>query len=197
MARASWRRNYGNWLSARMVDGLAVLNMNKDEGFEKRRGVNEMELLEGEEVVLDDGNVGYRLKLTLTNKRLIFSKKEGLFKTTWKVTDEIPLEQIEEAYTDTRKAGLGLSQLSSTMLKMKNGNVRELTFKLGDADTLGMLIGGSDIVVDGAVRTKTVSDRWVSAINQLLRLKAESRTDKLEQRIKELEEKLKEEKDGV
>jgi hypothetical protein len=61
----------------------------------------EMELSEGEEVVLDDGYVGYRQKLTLTNKRLVYRKKEGMFKTTWNVTEEIPLEQIEEAYTHT------------------------------------------------------------------------------------------------
>jgi hypothetical protein len=39
VARASWRRNYGAWLSADVVDGLVVLNMNEDEGFEEKGGV--------------------------------------------------------------------------------------------------------------------------------------------------------------
>jgi hypothetical protein len=43
-----------------------------------------------------------------------------------------------------------------------------------------------------AVRTKTLCDKWVNAINQQLRQKVESRTEMLEKRIRELEEKLKE-----
>ena len=148
----------------------------------------EMKLLEGEKVVLDDGYVGYRQKLTLTNKRLVYSKKEGLFKTTWNMTEEIPLEQIEEAYTDTIG---GLTQLSRAMLRMKDGKIRELNVNFGGGDALGML-AAPDMATEGAVRTKTLCDKWVNAINQQLRLKVESQTEKLEERIRELEEKLKE-----
>jgi hypothetical protein len=155
----------------------------------------EMELLEGEAVVLDNGNVGYRQKLTLTNKRLIYTQKEGFFTTTWNVTEEIPLEQIEEAYTDDKRVGLGLSKASFAMLKMKDGETRELNIHIGDSDSLGMMFA-ADAGTDFAVRTKTVCDKWVNAVNQQLsaglRLKADSQTEKLEQRIKELEEKLKE-----
>jgi len=152
----------------------------------------EMELLEGEEVVLDNGYVGYRQKLTLTNKRLVYSRKEGFFTTTWNVTEEIPLEQIEEAYTHTTGS---LTQASSAMMRMKDGETRKLNVNFGGGDALGMLTA-PDMATDMAIRTKTLCDKWVNAINQQLsaglRLKAESQTEKLEQRIKELEEKLKE-----
>jgi hypothetical protein len=148
----------------------------------------EMKLLEGEEVVLDNGYVGHRQKLTLTNKRLVYSKKEGFFKTTWNVTEEIPLEQIEEAYTHTKGT---LTQASSAMLRMKDGKIRELSVNFGGGDALGMLTA-PDMATDMAIRTKTLCDKWVNAINQQLRLKVEDQTETLEKRIRELEKKLKE-----
>jgi type II secretory pathway predicted ATPase ExeA len=54
------------------------------------------------------------------------------------------------------------------------------------------MLAAPDMATEGAVRTKTLCDKWVSAINQQLRLKVESQTEKLEERIRELEEKLKE-----
>jgi hypothetical protein len=148
----------------------------------------EIALLEGEEVVLEDGYVGYKQKLTLTNKRLLYIKGEGLFRTTWKLNEEIPLEQIEEAYTQTIGS---LTQMSEAMLRMKDGKNRELNVHFGGGDALGMLTA-PDMATEGAIRTKTLCDKWVSAINQQLRLKVESQTEKLEERIRELEEKLKE-----
>jgi hypothetical protein len=147
-----------------------------------------MKLLEGEKVVLDDGYVGYRRKLALTNKRLVYSKKEGMFKTSWNVTEEIPLEQIEEAYTHTEG---GLSQSSSALLRMKDGQIRALNINLGSGDALGML-AAADMGTDMAIRTKTLCDRWVNAINQQLNKKAENRTELLKKRIRELEDKLRE-----
>jgi hypothetical protein len=141
-----------------------------------------------EKIVLDDGYVGYKQKLTLTNKRLIYSKKAGWFKADWVRVDEILLDDIEEAYTHTSG---GLAQSSSAMLKMKNGTVRELNVHTGSVDALGMLVA-ADTATDMAVRTKTLCDKWVSAVNQQLRLKTENRTETLEKRIRELEEKLKE-----
>jgi hypothetical protein len=148
----------------------------------------EIRLLEGEEVVLDNGYVGYRHKLTLTNKRLLYTKGEGLFKVSWNVTEEIPLERIEEAYTHTKGS---LTQLSVAMLKMKVGETRELRVSCGGGDALGSLLA-PDMPTDVAIRTKTLCDKWVNAINQQLRLKGESQTETLEKRIRELEEKLKE-----
>ena len=147
-----------------------------------------MELLEGEKVVLNNGYVGYRQKLTLTNKRLIYTKKKGVFKATWNMIEEIPLEQIEEAYTHTSG---GFSQKSYAKLRMKDGKIRELNVEPGTGDALVML-GAADMGTELTIRTKTVCDKWVNAINQQLRLKGESQTEKLEERIRELEKKLKE-----
>lgn len=58
-------------------------------------------------------------------------------------------------------------------------------------DALGIL-AAPDMATDTAIRTKTLCDKWVNAINQQLRLKVENQTEKLEKRIRELEEKLKE-----
>ena len=147
-----------------------------------------MKLLEGEKVVLDDGYVGYRQKLTLTNKRLAYKKKEGVFKTKWNMTQEIPVDQIEEAYTHTTG---GFSQKSYAKLRMKDGKITELNVEPGTGDALGLL-GAVDMGTELAIRTKTVCDKWVNAINQQLRIKGESQTEMLEQRIRELEKKLKE-----
>jgi len=146
----------------------------------------EMKLLEGEKVVLDDGYVGYKKKLTLTNKRLVYVRGEGFLSTKWKLDEEIPLEQIEEAYTQTQG---GLTQMSKAILKMKNGETRELRVSGGSGD-LGSLLA-ADMATDMAVRTKTLSDRWVNAINAQLGLNTKSQTETLEKRIRELEEKLK------
>ena len=148
----------------------------------------EIKLGEEEKIVLDNGYVGYRQKLTLTNKRLVYKKKEGVFKTKWNMTKEIPLEQIEEAYTHTTG---GFSQKSYAKLRMKNGKITELNVEPGTGDALGML-GAADMGTELAIRTKTVCDKWVNAINQQLRIKGESQTEMLEQRIRELEKKLKE-----
>jgi len=147
----------------------------------------EINLLEGEKIVLDDGYVGYKQKLTLTNKRLVYVRGEGFLSTKWKLDEEIPLEQIEEAYTQTQGT---LTQMSKAVLKMKNGQTRELRINIGGGDTLGILFS-PDMPTDSAIRTKTLCDKWVNAINQQLRLKVGSQTETLEKRIRELEEKLK------
>ena len=53
-----------------------------------------LEFFEGEEIVLDDGQLGFRKKLTLTNKRLIIQKCKGVFSVSWEQESEIPLEEI-------------------------------------------------------------------------------------------------------
>lgn len=75
-----------------------------------------MKLSEGEQIVLDDGYLGFRRKLTLTNQRLIFWKKHGFFRTSWAQEEEILLTEIEEAYTEPS----GAFGWSTAMLKMRN-----------------------------------------------------------------------------
>ncbi len=147
-----------------------------------------MGIQEAEKVVLDNGYVGFRKKLTLTNKRLIYRKKEGLFKSEWIVEKEIPLELIAEVFTNTNK---GLAQSSNAMLKMKDGQIKELNVSLGNEDSIETLFA-VDTASDMALRTKTECDRWVNAIDQELRHRVESQTEMLEKRIRALEEKLKE-----
>jgi hypothetical protein len=177
------------WLPFTSLVSLKTLTLKAKPNIRIQRGFKlEFKLLEGETIVLDDGYVGYRQKLTLTNKRLIYIKKEGFFSGFERVMEEIPLEQIEEAYTQT--SGL-LTQSSLAILRMKDGQTRELDVHFGGGDALGMLFA-PDMPTENAIRTKTLCDKWVNAINQQLRAKVEDRTQKLEDRIRELEEKLKE-----
>ena len=76
---------------------------------------------------------------------------------------------------------------------MKNGEEIDLDLKLGDGDTLGIMLG-PDEGTEMSIRTKALCDRWVTAINQRLKndSQAEKRTEMLEERIRQLEEKLKE-----
>ncbi len=147
----------------------------------------EMNLREGEEVVLDDGYSGFRRKLTLTNQRLIFWRKQGVFRTVWAQEEEIPLTEIEEAYVEPG----GAFGWSSAMLKMKNGESIELGLKLPDSQSFAADFGGEGLA-GMHQRLQAINDRWVDAINTQLRAKVEDRTQKLEDRIRELEEKLKE-----
>jgi hypothetical protein len=119
---------------------------------------------EDEKIILDDGPVGYRRKLTLTNKRLIFLKKKGVLTTSWVQEDEIPLEEIEEAYVEP---GGAFFSLSTAWLKMKNQEPIELGLKLSDSQMLGTTLA-SDQTTDMTLRIKTVNDRWVNAINNQL-----------------------------
>jgi len=48
-----------------------------------------MELEKDEHVILDDGTLGFRKKLTLTNQRLIVQKGKGFFKVSWKKEEEM------------------------------------------------------------------------------------------------------------
>jgi rRNA maturation endonuclease Nob1 len=124
----------------------------------------EMKLLEGEQIVLDDGPLGFRKKLTLTNKRLIIQKGKGLFNVYWAQESEIPLEEIEEAYVEP---GGVFFTMSTAMLKMKNQQSIELGLKLSDSQMLGSTLASDDLT-DMNLRMKTVNDRWVNAINNQL-----------------------------
>jgi hypothetical protein len=145
-----------------------------------------MKLREGEQVVLDDGYLGFRRKLTLTNQRLIFWRKHGFFGTSWAQEEEIPLAEIEEAYAEP----YGPFGWSTAMLKMKNGESIELGLKLPDSQSFMPDLAGERL--SGMhQRLKTINDTWVGAINSKLWTKTENRTQELD-RIRELEEKMKE-----
>lgn len=139
--------------------------------------------LEGEIVILDNGNVGYRQKVTLTNRRLIFIRKQGSFKE-YEPVEEIPLEQIKEAYVHT---GGVFSPASSVVLKMKNGLNWQLNISFGNGDDTGKFFS-YHMATDLAIISKAVCDKWANAINQQLKLKVEDRTQQLEHRIRELQE---------
>jgi len=135
-----------------------------------------MKLLEGEKILLECPGRA----VTLTNTRLVFQKKKGLFNPYFMVEEEILLEQIEEAYTHTEG---GLTQSSSAKLRMKNGEMRDLNVSFGGGDGLASLFAAG-MATDMALRSKTASDKWVNAINQQLRAKVEDRTKKLEDKIR-------------
>ncbi len=130
-----------------------------------------MKLREGEQIVLDDGYLGFRRKLTLTNQRLMFWKKYGFFRTSWAQEEEIPLAEIEEAYAEPSSA----FGWSTAMLKMKNGESVELGLKLPDSEPFMPDLEGESL--SGMhQRLKAIKDRWVDAINSQLMAKAEDRT---------------------
>lgn len=135
-----------------------------------------MELEADEEIILDDGPLGFRRKLMLTNKRLIVQKKQGVFTTKWVQEEEIPLDEIEEAYVEP---GGAFVALSTAMLKMINQEPIELGLKLSDSQMLGTTLAG-DQLTDMTIRMKTLNDRWVNAINnQLSKRKMEQLTSRV------------------
>jgi hypothetical protein len=145
-----------------------------------------MKLREGEQIVLDDGYLGFRRKLTLTNQRLIFWRKHGFFVTSWAQEEEISLVEVEEAYAEPS----GAFGWSSAMLKMKDGESVELGLKLPDSEPFTPDLEGESLS-SMHQRLKAINDRWVDAINSQLMAKVEVRTQEFEDRNSELEEKLK------
>jgi hypothetical protein len=145
----------------------------------------ELELLEGENVILEE--VSFSQKVILTNMRVMILEKKGFFGDSFNMKNKIPLELIEEAYV---KSG-GAFRWSFAMLKMKNGESVNLGLKLPNSESFAADFGGEGIV-GMHQRLKAINDSWVNAINSQLGAKFENRTQKLEDRIRELEEKLKE-----
>lgn len=74
----------------------------------------DLELSSGENIILEDGNIGWNRKLVLTNKRLVFLQGKGVFKKTFSVESEIPLDTIQEAcmHSDTCISTSDLTQAS-------------------------------------------------------------------------------------
>ena len=124
-----------------------------------------MKLKRDEKIVLDNGPLGLKKKLTLTNKRLIIQKDEGVFNVDWKQEKVIPLDSIEDIYLETK----GFSGLSSMKIKLKKQKPFELSLSLGDS----WLIGDSPetkLDKDKSEQMKMLNYRWVRAItNQLMK----------------------------
>jgi hypothetical protein len=126
-----------------------------------------MELEEDEDVILDDGIFGFRKKLVLTNKRIIVQKAKGLFSISWKTENEIPLSEIEEA-TEWMDP---LSSLSSMILKFKNKEKIYFNFKLTDSEIAVSMLGETGSTL--SIKSKAITDKYVTAINHQLNKKAE------------------------
>jgi RNA polymerase subunit RPABC4/transcription elongation factor Spt4 len=133
-----------------------------------------MKLKRDENIILDNGPLGLEKKLTLTNKRLIIQKDEGVFTTHWKKEKTISLNSIEDVYLETKT----LSGLSSLKLKLKNGNNFDVSLSLSDS---WMINDSPDTSIDKekSVQMKMLNYRWVRAItNQLMKLDTEKKTIK-------------------
>lgn len=123
-----------------------------------------MDLEKDERVILDDGPLGFRKKLTLTNKRLITQEGKGFLSVKWNKVEEIPINDIAEAYTEVGS----FIALSTMVLKLKNGQTKESKLKLSDSQIMGASLS-QDMGTNMEMRVKFVTDRWVSAINQLIK----------------------------
>jgi hypothetical protein len=137
-----------------------------------------------EEIILENGAWGARSKTALTSTHINFYKKEGWLSSNWVISGQIPLVLISEAYVDTSGT---LVQSSKVKLKMKNGEIYDLALTLSDGDNMGLMFAEND-ATQWAVRTKTLSDRWVNAINQQLGKNAKIEIDMLKERIRQLED---------
>ena len=123
-----------------------------------------MELEEDENVILDEGFWGYRKKLVLTNKRLLVQKGKGLFRLTWKIENEIPLGEIEEAYGMMET----FTSLSLLILKLKNKEQVHFNFRLTDSQ-MPSLMGGAGALIP--MEAKAITDKYVTAINHQIQNK--------------------------
>ncbi len=135
-----------------------------------------MKLKRDEKIVLDNGPLGLKKKLTLTNKRLIIQKDEGVFNVDWKQEKVIPLDSIEDIYLETK----GFSGLSSMKIKLKKQKPFELSLSLGDS----WLIGDSPetkLDKEKSTQLKMLNYRWVRVItNQLMTLDEEKKEANIE-----------------
>ena len=87
----------------------------------------DMHLEPKEKIVVENGVLGSRSRLTLTNKRLIFEEGSGYFLSSWKQFHTVPLDAIEEAFVD--RDGFILDTIK---LKMKDGPIMKIKFQIKD-----------------------------------------------------------------
>jgi hypothetical protein len=120
-------------------------------GFEK-------ELQKDERIILDEAKIAFRDKIILTNRRLIILQPKGFLSSTFVKSYEIPLSNILEAYTDMD----GFTGNSSVILKLRNGEKKELKFDPGAAATLLGPVTRMQLVLNA------ITDRWVNTINRAI-----------------------------
>ncbi len=109
----------------------------------------DMHLEPKETILIENGFLGFRNRLTLTNKRLIFEEGSGYFLTVWKQYHHVLLDAIEEAFVD-RDAFF----VDTVNLKLKDGPVMKIRFQI-DAKSNGVY--------------ESTPERLVTAINQHLK----------------------------
>ncbi len=114
----------------------------------------------GEEMILKEANTSKGMTLALTNKRLLFLKKDTIEK-------EIRLEEIDEAYPHTEYTGG-----PRMIIKLRNGVEETIYFRLGVFDSLiGGLFGDINFIDQ---KSKTVINRYITAINKSIILSTPS-----------------------
>ena len=89
-----------------------------------------MDLKQDETLILDNIVWDSTKKLVLTNRRLlVYSKKSSKFSHNWELHTEIALEDVQEAYGMLDV----FTSLSSLVIKLKNGDVLQFTFRIVDS----------------------------------------------------------------
>ena len=118
-----------------------------------------MKLVKDEHIILSEYVLGFRKKLTLTNKRLVVQQGRGFLKVTWENKADIPLEELEEACAHV-ESGTSMSMMK---LRLKNGNTKDIRFKLHDSEMIGASPSAGEAIL---AKVKSITDRWVNAINK-------------------------------
>ena len=107
-----------------------------------------------------------RGRIILTSKRLVIFQKKGLINQSYKKVTEIPLEEIAECYAEIR---------AITGCYMK--------FRLNDGDwgIVSFPSTGANLLLGGIYghdkSQKSVTDRWVNAINMAKKDKEKSEAE--------------------
>ena len=125
-----------------------------------------MELEKDENVILDDGFWGSNKKLVLTNKRLLVQKRKGSVISKWEIEHEIFLEEIEETYGMIDV----FTSLSSLILKLKNKEQLLFNFRLIDSQMPRL---GGDIETNIAMKTKEITNKYLTGINNQIHKKSQ------------------------
>lgn len=121
-----------------------------------------MELEQDETLILDNIVWDSNKKLVLTNKRLlVYSKKSNSFSHNWELHTEIGIADIQDAY------GMFdvFTNLSSLVIKLKNEDVLQFTFRIIDSQECNLAFSNSSIFK----QSKEIMDKYLKAILQQIR----------------------------
>jgi len=118
-----------------------------------------MELKRNETLILDNIVWDSNKKLVLTNKRLlVYSKKSNTFSHNWELHTEIALEDIQDSYGMLDV----FTNLSSLVIKLKNGDVLQFTFRTVDSQESQLADPNSSI----SKQSKETMEKYLKAIIQ-------------------------------